>query len=125
MGPMRTRRTSGALGERAGALAALRLLRAPLVALAMLLIAGSVLPGAAASTGEPICVAWSVIDGDDHDTTGGDCPFCSAAHVAVPPTEATPLAAMRPVAPAMRPARAPRAGRPRAPPLGPRAPPRS
>ena len=105
-------------------LAALRLLRAPLSVLCAMLLFASTVPHAMAGTA--VCTGWavSVDDGDGGDPDGAECPFCSAAALALPYSDASALVvtALALAAPPL-PEAAPRAMRARAPPMGPRAPP--
>lgn len=111
--------------SRPATLPTLRALRAPLAALCALLLVASLVPSALAGT--DVCTGWSVsgsldADGAD-DGEGMDCPFCSAAHLALAPPDMPFVEVLASRASASAPTATPRAVRARAPPMGPRAPP--
>lgn len=109
--------------RRSATLPTLRALRAPLAALCALLLVASLVPSALAGT--DVCTGWSVsgsLDADS-DAEGMDCPFCSAAHVALAAPDMPSIAAPVSRASGATPITTPRAVCARAPPMGPRAPP--
>ena len=103
-------------------LTALRRLRAPLVALAVLLVLAGALPGTAVAGS--LCLAVEAVAEGEANADAPDCPFCSSHAPAALPPVATAAEAMHP---------APTIGRlveptalaplPRGPPVGGRAPP--
>ena len=106
-------------------LAILRTLRAPLAVLCALLLVASMVPHAMAGT--VVCTGWgtSLGAGDGDGTDEAECPFCSAATLALPRADAALPAAPAMIAEPPLPEAITRTVRARAPPMGPRAPPRA